>query len=550
MRLLFLCVLWFAAPATAASAAGAPACAGLARVQQPGLRITGSEWVTQAQPDIEALGPMPPHCRVTGVLDERHGVPAPLNMPEGQRFSDLYGIHFELRLPETWSGRFYYEGGGGSDGVVKPAIGHIPGLANRPGYSPALYRGFAVVTSDAGHSENQNTGFGMDPRARLDYAYASIPRVRGTARALITAFYGRQPRFSYFAGCSKGGQEAMEAMQRDGAAFDGIIAGAPGYRLPLSAVAEVWDTRALAAAAPAGPDGKPDLPRAFSGADLKLVADAVVRQCGGQDGTDDSLITRPQDCRFDPAVLQCHAGGDDRCITEAQVTALHTVFGGVRAGGAQVYPGWFYDSGIASPNWRAWKLGSATRPALNVAIGGASLRYVFLTPPGQDFDMFTTPVEQVLAGVKAVSGIYTTPSVTFMTADDTRLTAFRAHHGRMILYHGTSDPVFSAQDTIGYYDAIKQRHGAATADFARLFLVPGMTHCGGGDFALDSFDTLDAVTAWVEHGHAPDRLVATAAKGSGSGLKPGISRPLCPYPRSSQYRGSGDPDDAGSFVCQ
>lgn len=518
------------AAASPVLAAGPETCRALIGQAPSGGRITEAVWMEEGaqRADIEGAAALPAHCLVRGVLAERRGVPAPLNRPDpsgAAAFSDRYAIRFELRLPQAWQERFFYEGGGGANGVVKLAIGHVPGLQSTQGYAPALARGFAVVTSDSGHDETQNVGFGVDPQARLNYAYASLAPVNEAARGLVLAFYGSAARHAYFLGCSKGGQEALQAMQRLGDQFDGIVAGAPGFHLARAAVAEAWDSQALAAISPIGADGRPDLARAFSAEDLNLVAEAVVRSCGDAD----RRITDPAACRFDPAVLQCRTGDSSACLTAPQIGALRTIFGGARsAAGAEIYPGWFYDSGIGSPGWRQWKLGAPGRPALNLALGGSSLRQVFVTPPDQPgFDILTTPIDSILAGIHATAGAYTTPSDVFMTADRTDIADFAGHHGRLILFHGVSDPVFSAQDTLRYHEALTKAQGP---DMARLFLVPGMTHCAGGDYALDSFDTLDAITAWVEQGKAPDRLIATAGKGAGGKLAPGLSRPICAYP--------------------
>jgi feruloyl esterase len=191
-------------------------------------------------------------------------------------------------------------------------------------------------------------------------------------------------------------------------------------------------------------------------------------------------------------------------------------------------------------------------PALNLILGGLSTKYVFLTPPSADFDILTTPVDDIRAAIGATDGTYKTSALDFMVADSTALEPFLKHKGKLILYHGVSDPVFSALDTIRYYKRLQEKYQGTTTDFARLFLVPGMNHCGGGQYSLDSFDALDPLIAWVEQGKAPVRLVATSSSDAqtGSKLRPGISRPLCPYPQTPHYRGTGNSDEAASFECR
>lgn len=536
-------------------------CASLKDQHLAGVDITGATWVpagsrTGAAGGIVAV--LPAHCVVHGVIDERQGVPAPVQTSASTgttssavRFNDRYGIHFELRLPQKWARRFLYQGGGGSDGVVIDAVGLIPSLADSHGYAAALSRGFAVVSSDAGHTEDQNPGFGMDPRARVDYGYASIGRVTPVAKLLVERFYNAEPVHSYFAGCSKGGEEALQAMQRYGDDFDGIISGDPGLRLPHAAVAEMNDVQSLASIAPRDERGHADLTRAFSDDDLQLVASGVLKQCGGRDGLNDGMVYDPEHCSFDPRVLQCKGAKAADCLSAGQVNALHRIFDGAKTeAGHQVYAKWPYDSGIASPGWRLWKLGNARTPALNTTLGAGSMRYVFATPPLVGTEPSEMDNAALDRAIRQPSGIYANAAVQFMDADSVNVDRFRQHGGKLLIYHGTSDPVFSVFDTINYYQRLQQRYPGDQDSSARLFLVPGMNHCSGGDYALDSFDSLQAMVAWVEDGVAPGRLVAEAGRRSGSRLPAGMTRPLCPYPETPHYAGSGDPNNAANFVCR
>lgn len=533
------------------------ACSSLHDLALPGVTISQAVWIkgdTSLPTLVKTPTAMPAHCLVDGVINARRGVPAPIfsNGTQGATSSNgLYGIHFELRMPAQWAGRFFYQGGGGLDGVAKEAVGVEPSLGHNASYLPALYRGFAVVTSDGGHDNAQNPGFGMDPQARLNYAYASIGSVTNISREILKRFYGHEPRWSYFIGCSKGGQEALQAMQHYGSLFNGIVAGDPGYRLPQAAVAEAWDSQAFAAASPLGANGLPELYRSFSQADLELVSRAVIRQCTGGDGTHDDMDFSPSQCHFKPQTLQCKGAKTSQCLSEQQVLALTKVFGGARdANGKILYSDWPYDTGIASPGWRLWKLGTAKMPALNVLLGGGSLKYVFTTPPDEKINILTTPVGKIADATMATDGIYKTSAIAFMDANSTSLHDFLANKGRLIIYHGISDPVFSVNDTIAYYQRLEAKYGKATPGFARLFLVPGMNHCGGGDYAPDSFDTLDAIINWVEHNQAPSRLIAKASDPQTSKLPPGLSRPLCPYPQTPHYNGHGNQMNASSFICR
>jgi feruloyl esterase len=346
----------------------------------------------------------------------------------------------------------------------------------------------------------------------------------------------------------------MMLAQRFPEHFDGIVAGNPGFNLPQAAVAQAWDTQAFAAlATTAGADGQPYLPSTFSEADLALVAEAVLRRCDALDGLTDGVIDDLPACRFRPATLDCRRRAKP-CLSAAQVPALRKVFGGVRnSRGRRLYADWPYDAGIGSPFWRLWKLGSlqsASNDALNVLIGGLALPYVFVTPPaaiaadgllpyllGFDFDADARRIF-------ATSGAYTPSAVAFMSARSPNLAGLERRSGKLIVYHGASDPVFSVHDTIAWYRRVLRRMPGAR-QLARLFVVPGMTHCSGGP-ATESFDVLAPIVDWVEHGRAPDRIVARARAGT---PWPGRTRPLCPYPEQSRYLGTGDIDDADSFGC-
>jgi feruloyl esterase len=463
---------------------------------------------------------LPEHCLVQGALDPRTGV-------DGKH----YAIGFQLRLPTQWNGRFVYQGGAGLDGFIAPALGNAAGSS-----PPALLRGFAVVSTDGGH-EGLDASFAADQQARLDYAYASIGRLSATAKDIIARFYGRRPAYSYLVGCSNGGRDAMMAAQRFPDEFDGVVAGDPGFHLSAAAVGELWDTRQFVKVAPRDAQGRPILAESFTESELRLVSQAVLQACDALDGLADGMINDAAACHFDPARLQCRAGEQPHdCLSSAKVAALRAVFDGAHdSSGHALYSPWPYDAGISGPGWRAWKLGTSLTGApnaLNATLGMNALQMYFLTPPRPglsaaafDFDRDPRAVAQTAALNDAVS--------TFMSS-------FVAHGGRMLIYQGMSDPVFSADDIIRWYGELTRDTGAPQT-WARLFLIPGMNHCAGGP-ATDDFDALTAIQAWTEHGVAPERLVARGR------AFPGVTRPLCPYPKYARYAGA-DRNSAASFVC-
>jgi Tannase and feruloyl esterase len=517
----------------------AASCGALVDLSLRDAEISLAEWYEDEQ--IGAAGqPLPAHCRIQGEIDRRIG-----------KGGVEYGIGFELRLPAEWSGRFYFQGGYGTDGGVAPAFGAVLG-------GSALGLGFAVVSTDAGH-RGGGPEFGLDPEARRDYGYDAIEQVTRLSRDLFARVYAREPEHSYFVGCSNGGRQGFVAMQRFPELFDGIIAGSPGFNLPRAALGEAWNTQAVAAIAKTtDATGKPYLPATFSDDDLALLAAAILRACDAADGLADGIIDDLPACRFDPEALRCLRAKDASCLDAGQVGALAKIFGGARdSRGEALYSDFPWDAGVGDPSpigsLRGWTLGSPRIPfnsALNTTLGAGALAFIFVTPPVPtedplqfvlDFD-FDRDAPKILA----TAGDYEESAVEFMTATSTDLSAFRRHGGKLIVYHGASDGVFSVNDTIRWYEGVREASGRRAADFARLFVVPGMGHCAGGP-ATDSFDAFTAIVDWVERGVPPDELVATAAAASPF---PGRTRPLCPYPLQSRYRGQGSIESASSFVCR
>lgn len=525
-----LAVMLALLPAPAWAAGDAGSCAALGRML-PAHTVLDAAPALVADGEAAAGGTrLPAHCLLRGTIDARTGVGG---VP--------FGSKFELRMPVAWNDRFMFQGGGGTDGAVLPAYGD----RNQPaGNVPALAQGFAVVTTDGGHEDNDSS-FGLDPKARTDWGYDSVAEVTQAAKQLVARFYGHAAAYSYLVGCSNGGRQGMMMSQRYPGDYDGIVAGDPVFRLSRSHIASAWDIQTFTAVAPPGADGRPVLAQAFSDAELRLVSDAMLAQCDALDGLRDGLVSNPAACRFDPAKLQCWPGppapGEPAaCLSPAKVSALRRYFAGPHdSHGRALYASWPWDPGIASANWRAWKLGTATGPVPNAIKAGLSnnaIRFLMLTPPQPDFTEAAFDFDRDPARMRAAAA--------FADATSPDLAAFRAHGGKIILYHGLADPAISAHDTERYYDDLVRAQGGLrrTQEFARLFEVPGMTHCTGGT-GLDSFDTVGAIVAWVEHRTPPARIVARG------GAMPGITRPLCPYPASSRYPGTGPTADAASFKC-
>lgn len=546
---------------------GATRCQGLGRnvaVAWPerGTRILSAIWREQQAPlkgkagsSAEARSPaMPAHCDVIGITRERRG-------SDGQR----YAIRFHLRLPGAWNARFFMQGGGGTEGELGDAIGHFGGSR-----SSALERGFAVLSEDAGHDNARNTvverggaaAFGFDARARADYGGASLPPAVRAAKAVIRAFYRRGPRLSYFVGCSKGGQEGMALAQRFPRLFNGILVGAPGFALPKVAVAVPWDLQRFADIVRAA--GRPvtveALAESFSHADFKLLGEQITMACDADDGLRDGIIGDFRRCTSEkvlPALdrIRCRGAKAGGCLSGAQIEALARIHSGVHdSAGRPLYAGYPWDAGWADAGWRAWKIGGpgAKPPAIDLALSIPALAAIFSVPPvGIDSEQAALSYALSFDFDRDAPRIFSTnarfPHSAWrdIAARSPDLSGFRAARGKMLVYHGVSDPIFSIDDTVDWYEDVEKLNSGRATDFVELFAVPGMNHCGGGP-ATDDFDAFSSLVEWVERDHRPERIIATAGDAS---PWPGRRRPLCPFPQVARYRGKGSVEDADSFDC-
>jgi feruloyl esterase len=507
-----------AVPARAQTTRDAAACASLTTLQVPGvvLSITKAEWFAAgSSPATGAPGAppssvkLPAYCRLDGVIDRRTGA-------DGKS----YGIGFALALPGEWNGRFLFQGGGGLNGSVQMPLG-----AAASGSTPALVRGFAVVSTDTGHTGTGfEASFMQEQQASLDFAYQAVGRVAQLAKQIITQHYAKPPDRSYFAGCSTGGREAMLMVQRYPTYFDGVIAGAPAMRTNFSGIGDRWVATMINQVAPKDASGQAQTRQALSDADKKTVIDGFLNACDAGDGIKDGMVFNTKACAFDPKTLVCSGAKADGCLSMAQATALEKAFAGPQdSKGRQVYPGFLFDTGIAETQGIAGLLQGGTNPV------------------GPPFSSTEIDVDRLVEAAAADPG-----GILSATSSWTQLNTFSKHGGKLLFFHGVSDPWFSALDTIDYYERMTKTNGGPeqVMNWSRLYLAPGMGHCRGGVAALDTFDLLTAVVDWVEKGKAPASVVATGR------AMPGRSRPLCAYPQHAHYKGQGSIEDASNFECR
>jgi hypothetical protein len=489
-------------------------CADLTNFTIPGVPMVitkavmipaSSAGVTSTTETSAASATIPSHCQADGMVNQRTGA-------DGR----AYGIGFSLALPDNWNNRFLFQGGGGYNGSVRPPVGTAAA-----GGDPGLARGFAVVSTDTGHKGSTfDRSYDVDQQASLDFAQVAVDRVAELAKQIIAHYYGQPARYSYFAGCSTGGREAMLMTQRYPSEFDGVISGDPAMRTGFSRIGNQWSAAAFNQIAPKDDSGRPEPNKVFSESDIKLIVNGILNACDAKDGLKDGMVFNTRACKFDPDVLTCKGSKNDSCLTSQQTAAIKKAFAGPHdSRGDLIYPMNAYDAGIAN---------LLPKPSANPPAAGAPAPPVSIDVDQRLFALLGDPLE----------------AVTDTTW--TNLSTFSSHGGKLLFYHGMSDQAFSAMDTLDYYQRMAKTNGGMekVQNWSRIFLVPGMYHCRGGDYALDNFDLLTAVVNWVENGTAPDSVVATGK------AFPGRSRPLCAYPKYAHYKGQGDPEDAKNFECR
>ena len=492
--------------------------------------------------------PIGPHCLVQGKMHER------VSPVDGQ----TYAIGFEMRLPADWNGRFLYQGNGGIDGAVVPAFGAVNGGAAA---TNALAQGFAVISSDAGHSGAQNPLFGLDPQARLDYGYQAVGKLTPMAKALIRSAYDKDPDYSYIGGCSNGGRHVLVAAARYADQYDGFLAGDPGYNLPQSALAQLYAVQQYSRVTTSQ-----DLASGFTLPERQLVANAVLAKCDALDGAKDGLIQSTAACqkafKLSRDVPTCKGERDGTCLSADQKDVIGKLFAGVRdAKGKPLSASFPFDAGIPGANWADWKFVASITNR-----DPPAMAFIFQTPPAdasvlRDMRGFAMNFDVNRDGPKiyATAAPYNEASMSFMTPPNaTQMADLKRTGGKLLVYHGTSDPIFSSNDTAAWYDGLRKSSRGDASGFARYYEVPGMNHCRGG-MATDQFDMLTSLVNWVEKGEVPEAIVATArGAGNPAGVNPELpagwaadrSRPLCPYPQIARYDGKGDMEKASSFSCK
>jgi feruloyl esterase len=422
------------------------------------------------------------------------------------------------RLPASWNGKVLGIGGGGFAGNLR-----VEAAAD------GLARGYAVIENDLGHASasalDPSFAIGADGKPNvdgiIDFGHRATHLATTTAKEVVAQRYGRAPEHAYWQGCSTGGRQGLAEVQRYADDYDGVIAGAPVYT-PLTYSNAILRVQAFHA--------KPEsnlLP-----AHAALIHDAVLAACDAQDGIKDGILNDPRTCAWDPGELACKAGeSGERCLTPAQVETVRRVYAGVKTKDGKPAAMPLMRGGES--DWVARMIGTPEQPnGLNAMLGAPFVSYIVKADP--KYDLFTFDPERDMA---ALDGGIAAAHVHQQNPD---IAAFVARGGKLLLWHGFNDPGPSPLSTIAYFAAVNGKVPAAK-DSVRLFLAPGVLHCGGGA-GPDRIDTLTALERWVEHDTAPERVVATKANSP-------LTRPLCAYPKLAKYKGSGDTNDPTSFDC-
>jgi feruloyl esterase len=467
------------------------------------------------------------------------GLPAFCRVLAEARPSADSEIKIEVWMPAAgWNGRFRGQGNGGFAGEIDYRL-----------MAAAVAQGYATASTDTGHA-----GSGTDARWALghpekvvDFGYRAIHEMTQTAKAAIDAFYGRAPVHSYFASCSNGGRQGLMEAQRFPGDYDGILAGAPANFWTHLLASALWDAQATTR------DDASYIPSSK----LPALARAVNEACDAKDGVADGVLDDPRQCRFDAAALLCRGGDSPTCLTRPQVTALEKLYEGARdSDGRRIFPGFLPGAEEGEGGWGTWITGPA--PGKGLLFAFANGFFANMVYEKADWDYNTASLTDA---VKAADE----KTARTLNATDPNLKPFRDRGGKLILYHGWNDPGISALNTIDYYESVVSAMRPDDArSFLRLYMAPGVQHCGGGPGA-DSFGQAAirpsdprhslalALEQWVEEGTAPSAIIATRyAGGSASGAaapEVKMTRPLCPYPETAVYKGTGDANDAASFTC-
>ena len=495
--------------------------------------LASAAWAQQPCEQLKSLAL--PNTRITAATAIPAGaftIPGQTTPTQVKAFCRVEGVvwpevNFEVWLPAEWNRKFLGLGNGGLAGTISYAA--IAG---------GMRDGYAAASTDTGHKASEaNWALGHMERV-IDFGYRGIHVMTQAAKAITAAHYGRAPERSYFDGCSNGGRQALMEAQRYPEDYDGIIAGDPANDWThLYTGAHLWMLKAL--------DGDAYIPQTK----VPMLAEAVNKACDELDGIKDGILNDPRRCHFDPAVLACKGADAPTCFTQAQIGAIRKIWNGARTEqGDQLFPGLMPGGEDGNNGWYGWLTSTGPGLASHARLGLPGMQYIAFENAAWDWKTFRYDAPK---GFDSDVDFVDQKLGPIMNATSTDLSRFRARGGKLIQYHGWSDPDISPLNSIRYYE---QTSGMAsqnathalrdTEEWYRLFMVPGMQHCSGGP-GPSSFNMMAALEQWVEKGTAPDKVIASHSTAG----KVDRTRPLCPYPQEAHYKGSGSTDEADNFTC-
>ena len=483
--------------------ASAASCEGLSALKLPDTTITLAQTVAAGafapaggggRGGGAAFSDLPAFCRVAVTLKPTSD-------------SD---IKVELWLPASnWNGKFEAVGNGGWNGNI-----------DTNALAAGLRRGYATASTDTGH-EGGGGVWMQNQQKLMDYGSRAVHEMTVKGKALINAYYGNNAKLSYFNGCSAGGRQALKASQVYPNDFDGIVAGAPALNATGRAAFAVWIAQNM------HKEEASYIPQTT----YAMIHDAVLQACDALDGVKDRVIENPRQCKFDPKVLQCTAGDAATCLTSPQVLSAQTMYKPVVNSRTKkdIFSGLEYGSEMG------WATFGGAQP-----FGIGTQMYQFMVFKDANWDYKTLNFDSDMATVDKIEN-------GTINAMDPNLKAFFAKGGKLIQYHGWADQQIPSGSSVTYYQSVLDTMGGfgKVKENYRLFMVPGMGHCGGGDGPA-SFDMVSALEQWVEKGKAPDSIAAAHLTNG----QPDRTRILCPYPQVAAYKGSGDTNDAANFACK
>ena len=444
-------------------------------------------------------------------------------------------IKIALWLPLSgWNGRFQGFGNGGFAGQID--YGQI---------AAAVKLGYAAAATDDGHigSPADAAWTVGHPEKVIDFGYRGVHEMTRVSKIVVQAFYGNPAKHSYFAGCSDGGREALMEAQRYPEDYDGILAGAPANNfVPL--ISESLYFAQMLTVDPANYIPPVKLP---------AIAAAVNAECDQLDGVKDGILNDPRQCHFDPATIQCKAGEESaKCLTAPQVTSLKQIYAGLPdSSGHIIFPGYVPGAEDVPGGWSVWITGPMPKASVFYFLGNNFFSYFVYGKADWDYKTFTVAKDEKLA--ESMLGHQ-------LDAADPDLTPFASRGGKLVMYHGWNDPAIPSLNSVNYFESVQAKLGVKASDsFLRLYMVPGMLHCGGGpgpgafgqmgDFSDDdaSRNLRLSLQRWTEGGTAPGAIIAS--KHDRADWHVTMTRPLCPYPQAAKYKGTGDTNDAANFMC-